>query len=205
MPADSLPPPAEAGGTPPTYEQMIESGLLSPGPSQPAPGPGMPLVAPAPTSAEDWKSARKKGFTLTLPSGMVAHVRRTLDLFARLEREEIPNPLAGIVTRLIKGEPVTMTEEGIGQDGMLQMLMEMNNTAVAMMISPECVHVPDDAPWDWEPPKGKISTADIDLMDKVFLYNVAQGGTADLAKFRKDAEAWLEPVPNGPGLSLQAQ
>lgn len=203
-----LPPPSNGGEPPQSYEELVASGLMAPDPmvelaiNRTA---GMPLAAPPPTSAADWRSARKKGFTVTLPSGQAALVRRTLDLFARLEREEIPNPLAGIVTKLIQGEPVEMSEESIGQEGMAQMLTEMNNTIVAMMIVPEVMHVPEDAPWDWEPPEGKISTADVDLMDKVFLYNVAQGGTADLAKFRKDAKAFLEPLPDGTGIQMQAQ
>ena len=156
--------------------------------------------AQAPTSAAEWRSARKQGFLVTLPSGQNVMVRRTLDLFERLRDGKIPNPLAGIVSEMIENKSQQVDMSNMDETALAQMLMYIDETVVRMMISPQVVMEPANAPAGWEPPAGCIATSDIDLADKIFLFNVAQGGTADLATFRAQAEALVGSVPDGNGI-----
>jgi hypothetical protein len=145
------------------------------------------VVNDAPTSAAEWRSARKQGFVVTLPSGQKAMVRRTLDLFAKLKEGKIPNPLASQITRMIEENRIVTDEKELGEEGVIQMLDMFDETLEAMMITPRFERPPADAPWNWEPSAGAIGPDDMMLEDKVFLFGVAQGGTADVASFRQQS------------------
>lgn len=177
-----------------------------PPPAAPVTDPTMPWAEQkAPVSAAEWKSARTKGFTIDLPSGQTVMVRRTFDMVRKLRAGEIPNPLAGHILRMIeRNEAIVrtdeMTEEGVGQ-----MLTMFDETCAAMLITPKMVVRPLDAAWDWAPPGDSISSEDMDLEDKVFLFMVAQGGTADLATFRQQSADLMASASDGDGVQPAAQ
>jgi hypothetical protein len=156
--------------------------------------------AQVPTSAAAWRSARKQGFLVTLPSGQTVKIRRTLDLFERLRDGRIPNPLAGIVVEMIENKREQVDMSKLDGTSLGQMLALIDDTITKMMIEPQVVLEPVDAPLGWEAPEGFISTSDIEIDDKMFLFNVAQGGTADLATFRAQAAAFMGSVPDGDGV-----
>lgn len=167
--------------------------------------PNAPVVgAPNPTSASAWRSARKAGFIVILPSGNTARVRRTLDLFERLKKNSIPNPLAGIVQEMIQGKQAAVDISKLDEETTAQMLQLMDDTVVKMFIDPKVVSIPEDADISWEPPEGCISTADINLEDKVFLFGVAQGAVADAEQFRRQSEAAMADLQDGSGVEGSA-
>lgn len=160
----------------------------------------------APTPASAWRSPRKSAFLVNLPSGNQALVRRTFDLFDRLKDGTIPNPLRSIVLKQIDEKPTdNIKMADLGEEAMSQMLVIMNETVVKVMVEPRVQIPPDDASFSWEPDEGFISIDDLDLRDRIFLFNLAQGGTADLASFRQQAENVLAPMEPEQDVSGEAE
>jgi hypothetical protein len=164
----------------------------------------------APNTAKEWKARRQLGFTVELPSGMKVHVRRTFDLLTRLKKDKgdpgaIPNPLAAMVEEMIEGkraglDPKTMDQETVGQ-----MIAMFDQTLEAMMIVPRFQARPKGSKWDWEPDEDAIGPFDIGLEDKVFLFQLAQGGTADLATFRQQSLDIVASVSDGAEVQGEAE
>ena len=169
-----------------------------------------------PTSVEDWGKkevapAEDEGFIIELPSGNVVKVRRTLDLIVLLKAGRIPNPLAGVVQRMIDTKSTDFpTEEMDGQ--MVEQLYDLlARNAVKMMISPP-VDMPEarmpgekaDAYQkrleSWKPAQGKLSVFEIDMNDLLFMMGVGQGQAADLASFREEQAGGMAPAQDGDGV-----
>lgn len=187
----------------PSYEEVMSADALAASLTRPKGPMAAGVIQPqaqVPTSAAAWRSARKEGFLVTLPSGQTVKIRRTLDLFERLRDGRIPNPLAGIVVDMIENKREQVDMSKLDERSLGQMLALIDETITKMMIEPQVTLEPSDAPIGWEPPEGFISTADIEIDDKLFLFNVAQGGTADLATFRAQAASFVGSVSDGNGV-----
>lgn len=180
--------------------------------SIPLPGADSPLAAfagvlgnEAPTSAQEWKSNKNRGFTVELPSGHKALVRRTFDLLGKLERGEIPNPLAGLVSKMIQNNEQVIDPAEAGEEAILQMISMFDETIEAMMIAPKFQRRPENASYTWEPDPDAIGPEDMSLEDKVFLYNVSQGAPADLATFRRQSADIVASISRGAGVQLPTE
>lgn len=179
--------------------------------SEAAAGGGAPLASlagsldsEAPHSAAEWKRRRRQGFTVVLPSGMKVHCRRTFDLLARLKDGKIPNPLGAMVQEMIESGAPGLEPSKMGHESVRQMIAMFDQTLEAMLIVPKFQSRPADAGWDWEPDEDAIGPADMPLEDKVFLFQLAQGGTADLATFRVESAHLVESISDGSALSSEA-
>lgn len=158
----------------------------------------------APTPAREWKSAKKRGFTVELPSGHKALVRRTFDMFARMESGHIPNPLLGILQEMIANKREAISPEEMGEEALTQMIAMFENTIEAMMIEPRFQKMPPDAGLNWEPDEDAIGPADLSIEDKTFLFNIAQGGVADLATFRAQSADLMALAQHGQAVPDEA-
>lgn len=102
--------------------------------------------APA-TRIEDWKRpseavpAAEDGFYADLPSGNRVFMTRTLDMPILLRTGRIPNPLAGIVQKMIDTRSTAFPKEAAEPEVIMQLLDLLNETAVRCIIEP-----PFDAP-----------------------------------------------------------
>lgn len=157
----------------------------------------------APTAASEWRSSRTEGFTVQLPSGNVARVRRSMDILQLLKTGRVPNKLIKLITAMMdqqKAGQIPIVEAGDADEETIMEMMSFIDTCVAsIMISPPC-HVPprekDESNEDyqnrapsWIPPEGSISIFDLSPEDRMFLFSVAQGGTTDLELFRNQQAA----------------
>lgn len=150
---------------------------------------------PQVTSADSWTTPRMQGLVTPLPSGKVARLRRSIDLMIMLKTGQIPNPLNGIVQEMIRNQSPQFPTDKMDEKALMQMMDLVDNTVVMSFIEPRVERVPKDMDSDKHVPSpGAISLADVDLRDKFFVFGFVQGGSTDLAPFRREPE----PVMDAP-------
>lgn len=180
--------------------------------------PQVEEVKSAPTAAKAWVGGRKSGFNVRLPSGNVARIRRTMDIFDLVQSGRLPNKLTGVISELIdkaqgkkdETELSKLATNMLGDDEetLLQLLGLIDFIVSKMMVEPPCVTPPErlkDEPLSayearisgWAPPEGCISTLDLDTDDKSFLFGIAQGGSTALEPFRAQQAAALDATQDG--------
>lgn len=161
------------------------------GPQLP-PEPTLPLN---PTAAADWKSPRKMGFVIPLPSGNACRMRRTLNLRVMAESGAIPNPLAkDILSRIDPdNKTVAINFADLSEKSRVQTLDLIDRTVVEALVEPT-VEIPPETDEDgnpvmaefWQPTTpGAISIMDLSVDDKFYIFAIAQGAVDDLRSFRE--------------------
>lgn len=155
------------------------------------------------TDAKSWKKKEeKKGYELPLPSGNVCLVTRPgPEVF--LKQGGVPNGLLGIVLPLLEeaqekgkqGDGAPLPDEAMVE---LQKAITADPAKLADMfemvdnITVQCVLEPLVSP---APPKGTardpelLYVDEVDFEDKIFIFQFAVGGTADLEQFRSGTQA----------------
>jgi len=165
-----------------------------------------------PTSASGWRSPRKEGFVVELPSGNKARVRRTLDLYDLVRSGKVPNKLISVVQKMMgkgKFDAAELSPENLDVETLQQMTQFIDTVATKVMVEPRCAVPPPgtEYPETWDPPEGAISIYDLTEEDKMYLFHIAQGGVADVEQFRleqKAALAALQDVPDVQAATEQA-
>jgi len=152
-----------------------------------------------PTSAEEWKSPRKQGFLIMLPSGNVMRMRRTMNIVKAVKAGTIPNPLGQIVRNQIGGGMPLLRMADLPEDAMVQTLDLIDQSVLLAAVEPKVEIPPEDAdPEFWSPETpGTISIMDLSLVDKLFITQVAQGGTTNLDRFREEQKIVVGSAPSG--------
>lgn len=173
------------------------------------------------TSPESWGANAAAAPVATqmieLPSGNVVEARRTLSILRVVQEGQIPNPLRGVILRMITAGDMDMPT-GAQHDMklMTQFADFLDSVAVDTVINP-----PIDRPTPrgkvvdksgklvnpeetgdeyyeriekWVPKKGHLSVFQLDANDKMFLFIFAQGAAADAKTFRALQEQSVEPV-----------
>jgi len=178
---------------------------------------GNPAVRAA-TEKTEWRSARKQGILVTLPSGNTASLKRTLDLAEMIKEGKIPNPLTETMNKMLEagGKP---TKIDTSDPELLISMIQFINAQCARIFVEPAVEVPPDidhldedprcADWTdehkanydpnaWEPEdEATLSVLDIDFDDQMFAFAFAQGASADLATFRDQRAAYMAGGADG--------
>ncbi len=157
------------------------------------------------TSAAEWRTAKLKGVVIELPSGHVVKVTRTLDLTSLVKQGHIPNPLAGLVNKMISTGGALPPGEELSSEAVNQMIDLVNINVAKCMIEPKCVVPPEDAEEGWEPEEDAISVEEMELSDRMFIFSFAQGAASDLQQFRGGPAPVVAPVPDGKGVPVPAE
>lgn len=182
------------------------------------------------TSVTEWKKPgttatllpQMEGFITDLPSGNRVKMARTLDMTTMLAQGKIPNPLAGVVQRMIDNRSLKLPDSASQDVQMQQQILAMvQETTIACVIEPPIAGPPsrgrmkdpttgDFIPEDpdeyherinqWECPEGHISVFDVSVEDQAYIFAVAQGAAADLAQFREFAVGSLAHVSGVEGV-----
>lgn len=162
---------------------------------------------PEPTEATtkaNWRSPRKEGFFVPLPSGNVARLRRTLDLVTLIKSGRIPNALMGVVNEMITGKRKQLNLNEVAPEQMLELMKLVDDCIPSIFLEPKVQAPPKNIPLeelaDWEPEGDAIAIGDIDQQDRMFAFAFAQGGPRDLKTFREQQSESLEGLPDGAGL-----
>lgn len=184
------------------------------------------------TSASDWKKNSKTGKTndLELPSGNVAKVKN-VQITELLEKGVLPDSLEQLIAKKIsaadgtkteiKAPDAAETEKALANPKELAKLMLAVDRITAMaVVEPQVllgkVNVNDgltDAKgepltekWEDIPDEDRDEDAlyadEVDLEDKMFIFQYTVGGTKDVESFREQFGAGLGDMGNGEGLLL---
>lgn len=181
----------------------------------------MAASTPQITSAASWQTATEaEGLVTELPSGKVVMLVRKLDLPVMLRAGRIPNPLSGIIQKMIgSGQKGAMPEEAMTDPVVFEQMMDMVDVSVcSAMVEPKAMRPPikgkrlnslmTTPETDEEfaercekfdailasPDFNTISTDWMSLEDKIFIFFFSQGGAADLATFRSTTNNALAAI-----------
>ena len=149
----------------------------------------------SPTSASTWKKKTVGGTLISVPSGNTALVRAPgMQVF--LENGVIPNALMPIIRDAMNKGTAPKEEdmtEMLSDPEKLKDLIELaNSVAVYCCIDPKVEAVPTDEagvviPMGDPRRDDEILYIDeVDFNDKMYIFNFAVGGPADLAQFRTE-------------------
>lgn len=197
----------------------------------PARPPKTPTAPPAPTGEPTaptaWRSVRRQGHLITLPSGNAARVRRTFNMLNLVEQGSIPNPLGKHISDAVeearKGAPSggmfdlrnldQTTDEG--QLAFAQFLRLMMESMSDIFVSPRVLQIPEgEDPGTWEPgyrggelaypeeQENAISVADLDVADQMYAFSFAQGGADSMASFREGPDEAVVSTQDGGDVPL---
>lgn len=164
-----------------------------------------------PTPAAEWGAP---GFVVLLPSGRTIRVTRSKILFTMLKDNNLPNPLAQVVGKMMeefsnkKRDKVVAEDilKELGPEGVPTLMRFVDDCVISCMLEPRCerpymAQIIDDDPEknktelqkqvEWEPTPGAISLEQVEMEDRAFIFQVAMGGAADLESFREQSKAAL--------------
>lgn len=169
---------------------------------------------------------RKEGVLLDLPSGLTVQAKK-VELQTFIRQGNIPNPLMNIVSEALeKGKKADVpkmmgVEDGeISLDMVNDMYEMVNAVVVSSIVVPKVHSIPskDDVEvWNTKNPDGQVNDSEelrdddllyvdeVDDEDKMFIFQWASGGTADIARFREEARADMDALAKIQGSGSTAE
>lgn len=168
--------------------------------------------AKAPTSASAWKGKKKGTFDLELPSGNVCKVRRT-DMPTLLASGAFPDSLMAIVSDKIdtatgkKDKPKKLSNDDVKNvmgdaDQMAALFESIDRLIPIVVVEPKVKNhnllddknkvvrpLTQEERDDIEAAEDVIFTDDVDLQDKMFIFQYVVGGKGDVEGFRAELGA----------------
>lgn len=186
-----------------------------------------PKAAKTVTSVSDWKSKSTggKGIDLQLPSGNVAKVK-AIAITKLIEADIFPDSLEQLIAQKTKSDDgkdnVTakapeeaQVKSALSNPKELAKLMNAVDriTAMAVLEPPvllgiENVETDPEKPAKWqdipddERDEDALYTDEIDLEDKMFIFQFTVGGSSDLDRFREQFGAHMGTLGDVQGVSL---
>jgi hypothetical protein len=156
-----------------------------------------PGVLSGPTSASQWKKA-SGGTPIRVPSGNVALVKRPgLQVF--LAQGLIPNSLMEFVTKSLKGSAKPKLEDlDLNPQAMKDMMELVDAVVIHSCLEPQVSAIPMG-------PRGQglidsnrnpdiLYVDEVDIEDKMFIFNYAVGGTSDVESFRQELATTVDDI-----------
>lgn len=168
----------------------------------------LPQDKQAPTPASGWKKA---GALLTLPSGNVLRVKNP-GIMEMAHQGLVPNSLMTMIMSSVSKGNELKAEEIFDADLNIADMFEMMDSAIMLMaVEPEIHPVPV---WDEEDVQAErcrrdqigqpalakqdpelLYISDVGEEDKMFIWQWATGGTADVEQFRRESSDMLGTLP----------
>lgn len=162
------------------------------------------------TSASDWKR-ESAGYPLEVPSGNVALVR-PVGMQAFLRKGIVPNSLREIAMEAIQRKKAPEIKvEDLAPEQIEDMLDLFDAVTVFCTVEPKVLPAPKDETGeviafdDRDDPGNALWVDEVDLEDKVFIFQYACGGTRNLESFRAEYNRRLESISGVPHLAQDAQ
>lgn len=176
------------------------------------------------TPAAEWKKP-SKGVELEVPSGNVALVR-PVGMQAFLQKGIIPNSLRDIAMEAISGKKTApqMKMDDMSSEKIEDMLVLFDSVTCYCVIEPKVTPVPV---WQNANPDGEYFTNDerkvgqvvplperdseplwvdeVNLDDKIFIFQFACGGTRSVEQFREEFSLSLDAVSRGQNLEENSE
>lgn len=156
-----------------------------------------------PMSAQAWKRPVEQ-FDLTVPSGNVCRVRATTGMAMFMQQGMIPNSLMPIIKEHMNDsrELQATTVDVLDNPELLENMMELaDNVVMHVVVLPEIQPIPKAfvdgeervVPQEHRDP-AVLYVDEVDMNDKMFIFQWAMGGTKDVERFRKEQEASLADI-----------
>lgn len=189
------------------------------------------MVDKKPTSAKEWKGkVQVEGSDLELPSGNVARIKQ-MSPQAFMSSGVIPDPLTQVIRKAINSKkgmkPSDLKEVSDDPKKMASALEMFDRVLSHVAVLPEVEMPPpctecgeyftvderhsdrkrDDFHKYTEGERDpEVLYADqVDMEDKMFIFNWCMGGTGDLTSFREQLESGVESVSNGEDIQVPAK
>lgn len=154
------------------------------------------------TSAAGWKGKKALATTLELPSGNVCKVRR-VSIAKLLSEEVFPDELSALIQDTVsdKSGKKSIAKESASASvkDMGKFMDAIDKVAVLVIAEPKVVRPVDENGKeldDDDRDPEKLYTDDVDLEDKIFVFQYAVGGGSDLNTFRSELAAGVGSVPD---------
>lgn len=145
----------------------------------------------ATTQVKDWKGRANQSVELQMPSGNVALVRNP-GMQAFLQAGIVPNELMPIIMDAIDDKKMPDLDEMKGDpEKLVQILQLVDNILVYCVVEPPVSTVPEGGVT--RDPE-QLYADEVDMEDKMFIFQFAVGGTKDLETFREQSTAGVESL-----------
>ncbi len=160
------------------------------------------------SSASDFKK-KDKGIELELPSGEVCLIKRP-GVEGLIADGVFSDRLLPVIQKSIDaakgGKSSSVDIDGVMADTklMADIMQTYDKVCAKVVIAPKVVlHRRETEPGVWEDipdeerDDEKVYTDEVDLDDKIFIFQFVMGGSDDLARFREQLESSMAAVPDG--------
>lgn len=155
------------------------------------------------TTPDQWVSPRRVGFPVRLPSGNVARVKRVMSILEMLKNGKIPNPLASHLEAWTSQGRSAFNIADLDEGAQIQAIDFINGVVMDAVTMPKVVVIPEgESEFSFEAPQGSITIEDLSWEDRLFIYQVAQGGVASVEQFRQVQEKYVESLQASEGVAL---
>jgi hypothetical protein len=136
---------------------------------------------------KDWRTQRQAAAEMTLPSGLEVKLRKVvmLDLVAN---GHIPATLDALVQKA--------TSDGFGVNDVKEFIPLVNAVVQACVVEPALAAEGDDE---------HLTLDEIPIMDRLEIFNWANGAANALRPFPGETESGLEPARAGDGILQSAE
>lgn len=145
------------------------------------------------TDVSAWKQRNDRGGRkLKLPSGFVC-LARNPGMMWFVEQGLVPNSLLDFIMKAIEGDKPKEVAKDVKKmigDGQLATMMEFANLVCVHSVLKPKVHALPEDPEDRS--EDLLYVDEVDLDDKMFIFNWVVGGTADLDRFHEEQGAAVQ-------------
>jgi hypothetical protein len=161
-----------------------------------------------PTTVAAWKKSALSNEPIEMPSGNFLRIKR-VGLQAMMSMGMVPNSLMAFAQKAVaKGEG----KQGIDDDQLVDLVQDeekvreigrfMDNVACFTAVEPTIAPLPE-AGVERDP--DQLYVDDVSEEDKMFLFQLATGGTADVESFRAEHAATMAAVRGREDVGLSTQ
>jgi hypothetical protein len=152
------------------------------------------------SEVSSWKKGRQ-GVLLTVPSGQRCKARRIgLDVFLR--NGTVPNTLMPIIRESMSTGDTDFKVDDFTPEMLEDLITMVDNIVMEAVVEPVLQRPPATAA---ERSDDIIYTDDVDLDDRMFIFNWVVGGSSDLEKFRKEQAAAVDNLRPGADVELPSE
>ena len=161
--------------------------------------------------------AAAQGVPLDVPSGKTALVRPVgMDVF--MQRGMIPNSLMPLVTKAMsENKPMTMADIGEVDESKMRDVLDLIDDVACFVVRQPKVHrapryneenapTPEEVgqviPFEEREDQTLLYVDEVDMDDKMFIFQFSVGGTRDLERFREQQAAIVPSLPTGDDVAV---
>lgn len=165
---------------------------------------------PKVTDAATWKKSASPTVELEVPSGNVCLVRKPDGMRVFMKQGMIPNSLMPMIQKAINegssgGEIQSadvMRDVLADPQKIADMMLLIDEVVLDTVVEPKVHPAPEEGDDRWDT---YLYIDEVDMDDRMFIFNYAVGGTRDLERFRREQASTLGALPDGGAVEGSAE